>query len=216
MTSMLPRRSLHLLLFLLAAPACAQTAAPPQSVIERYTEAVSAHDHGVVWELLDEDARLGLDEEEFAAFFEANYDLIREQADALSKGGQDVDAHIDAQVDLADHRVASLTWQDDRWFLTEAVPTGSGQQTPRDTLAAFVIALDGKDLDSLLTLMSHNRRGALVGEFKALRQGIVSSLDGGLVTRGDRAVLKLDNGDKVVLVREEGQWRIEGFERAQQ
>lgn len=213
----MPRRLLPpLLLSVFTLAACAQTASPPQSVIERYASAVADHDHDAVWELLDEDARMGMDEDEFEAFFEANHALIQEQADALVRGSRDVDVQIDALVELGDHRTASLTWQQDQWFLTEAVPTGTGQQTPRDTLAAFIAALDSKDLDNMLTLLSRNRRGALVGEFRALRQSIVASIDGGLVTRGDRAVLKLDNGDKVILVREEGEWRIEGFERAQQ
>lgn len=194
---------------------CAPAAEQPGDTIEAYVRAVKARDAEAIWALMDEDARLGLDEDAFEAFIEAHYDSILEQAQALEERADGAQATIEAEVPVASSRSAQLTWREGAWYMAQPVPTGQRQDTPRDVLNAFIAALQERSLDDMLALLSQNRRGAVVGEFDVLREQIAAGLDGELVTRGDRAVLKLDNGDRIVLIREEGKWHIEGFERGE-
>lgn len=192
---------------------CATTAPPPEVAVTAWAEAVQRRDADAAWDLLDEEARQGMTRESFEVLFEHHHPALLQQAELLLTRAEEVTPRITAEVPLPSQRAVTLQWSDAQWRLASTTPAGLQQDTPRAALASFAAALDRRDLDALITLMSEERRVALVGEFSLLRQQIEAHLDRDLVVRGDRAVLKLSTGDRVLLVRKDGQWRVDGLEK---
>ncbi len=195
---------------------CASDRTPhPTGAIEAYKAAVEDRDAAEVWGLLDESARMGLDEDGFAAYFEQHYDAIRDQSRRLARRVEvDGALQIEAQVPVAGS-VAPVVWVEGGWFLGRESPTRSSQDTPRDTLEALLRALAARDLEGAMTLLSHERRTVYIQEMDALASGLGGSIDNAIVTDGDSAVLPLDNGDRVLLIREDGVWKLQGYEQAE-
>jgi hypothetical protein len=204
-----------LLLALTAATAACTTtrAAHPADTVKAYHRAVHDRDSDAVYALLDEDGRLGMDPETFARYFESHYDGIVVQADQLLAGagdGDDIEVH--AAVPLEAGQEAELVWRRDSWWLAQTAPTRGAQASPQQTLDAFRSALAGRNLDATLALLSTERRGAYLAELDLFRKSMERTDGEEIVTNGDTAIVALDGGDKLILVREDGVWRVHGWE----
>ena len=193
---------------------CAQRAPEPQDTLEAYRDAVLDGDASAVYALLDESARMGMDEEAFADYFRENSAAISDQSAALieraSAGGLDVEAQVPVE-----GFVAPVVFFEGRWFLAREEPTRSRQDTPRDTLDALFRMLSSRDLEGVVGLLSDERRTVYVQELDVLRDILSQSIDNVIVTDGDAAVLPLENGDRVLLVREDGVWKLQGYEQSE-
>lgn len=212
----MPRRRPLLASLALAAVAvsgCAAHAPPPQQTVEAWIDAVQREDAEAAWDLLDDSARQGMTRDSFDAFFKKHHAELVVRANQLQARADQATARVEAQLPLDPQHTLALRHSDAGWRLASVDPDGLQQHTPRDTLASFVGALDARDLDTLLALMSEERRVGLLGELDLLREQIARHLDQDLVTRGDRAVLQLDGGDRLLLVRRDGRWHIESLER---
>ncbi len=209
-------RAPHLIALLALAAAlagCAAHAPPPQETVNAWIDAVQRDDPEAAWDLLDEGARQGMTRASFDAFFKKHRGDLLARANQLQARADQATARVEAQLPLDPQHTLALRHSDAGWRLASVDPDGLQQHTPRDTLASFVGALDARDLDTLLALMSEERRVGLLGELDDLREQIARHLDQDLVTRGDRAVLQLDGGDRLLLVRRDGRWHIESLER---
>ena len=191
----------------------AERAESPVASIEAYHRAVADRDSDTVYALLDDDARLGMDPETFSVWFHKNHGVVLEQAQDLLTRAREGDVQVRATVDVAQGQTADTTWVDGRWYLASQAPARGAQETPRATLAAFRRALQAKDLADVLRLLSAERRAEYLSELDVLAGALGTGLDNAIVTNGDTAVLPLDNGDKVVLVREDGVWKVHGYEQ---
>lgn len=200
---------------LVLAAGCGERVLHPADTIEAYRSAVDARDAGAVYAMLDESARMGMDEEAFEEHFEAHYDAIRAQARRMARAASQEGAlRVEAEVQISGG-IAPVVWADGDWALARETPTRSSQDTPRDTLLALLQALDARDLEGLVALLSHERRTVYIQELDVLRDGLKDGLGNAVITTGDTAVLPLNNGDKVLLVREDGVWRVQGYEQAE-
>ncbi len=196
---------------------CASGAPHPLDTIEAYRQAVEDKDAKAVYKMLDESARMGMDEEAFAEYFKLHYSDIRAQAKVLEKrASKDDGLKIEAQVPVAGS-VAPVVWQDEQWFLARETPTRASQDTPRDTLEALLRALDARDLESVMGLLSLQQRTVYVQEMDVMRDSLEQGLgQHAIITNGDTAILPLANGDKIILVREGGAWKLQGYEQSQE
>lgn len=194
---------------------CASGAPHPRDAVEAYLAAVEARDASAVYAMLDESARMDMNAEAFERYFDEHYDDILVQSKALAArvASQEQALEVEAQVPVAGS-VAPVTWAEGRWYLAGESPTGAALETPRDTLEALLRALTTRDLERVMGLLSQEQRTVYVQEMDALRGSLVESLDNNLITNGDTAVLPLDNGDKILLVREAGVWKIQGYEQS--
>lgn len=210
------RADLTCCLFLLALGlgACSTTRAEhPVDAVKAYHQAVQDRDPDAVYALLDEDGRLGMDPETFARYFERNYDGIAHQADQLLAGaadGDDID--VKARVPLPAGEEAELVWQRGSWWLASTTPSRGAQASPQQTLDAFRSALAGRNLDATLGLLSTERRSAYLAELELFRKSLEGE-DAEIVTNGNTAIVALTGGDKLILVREDGVWRVHGWEQ---
>ena len=187
----------------------------PSEALTTYSEAVRAKDSDAVYGMLDESTRMGLDAGDFASYFERNYDEILEEAEALDARNEEDAVQVEAELPVGYGRTAKMTYSDGRWRLADKQPMAYGQQTPRDAVVAFVTALDESNFHSVLALLSTDRRSIYVGELVALRKTIEQGLESGIVTRGNRAILALDGGGRIILVREGDAWKIREFQQNQ-
>ncbi len=199
----------------LSAGCTTMRAAHPKDTVQAYHRAVQDRDSDAVYALLDEDGRMGMDPETFARYFDANYDGIMIQADQLLRGVADGDTlEVSAAVPLPAGEKAELVWKRDSWWLAQTAPTRGAQASPQQTLDAFRSALAGRNLDATLALLSSERRNAYLAELELFRKSMERADGEEIVTNGDTAIVAMEGGDKLILVREDGVWRVHGWEAA--
>lgn len=194
------------------AAGCAASAPDPGDGIADFVQAVRDKDARKVYAMLGPDARMGMDEGAFVAWFEANHAVALEDAEAMARSIDATPPQVHARVPLGMGHAAQLTLHDGRWALTNRDLSAASRGTPHETVDAFIAALERGDLETLLALMSTDRRNAYTGELDALRRMMTEALERGLVTQGDQAVMRLSNGAKVILIREGNAWKIKAFD----
>ncbi len=195
--------------------ACAsQRVEHPMEAVTAYCRAVDKRAGQEVYELLDEDARMGMDRDAFLAWFERNYESIKEQSDELSRKAHKKDMDVKASVPVVSDKDAQVVWREGGWFLAEQAPTRSTWSSPRETLAALREALHEQDLEELMRLLSQERREAFLRELTVLEDKLQDSDAEAIVAHGDSADLILENGDRLRLVREGGLWKVQAYEPA--
>lgn len=206
--------SFFILAVAMTAAGCATTRADhPKDAIRSYHQAVEDRDADAVYALLDDEGRRGMDPETFARYFEENYDAISLQADQLLAGSErDQELRVHAKVPLPAGEQAELVWRSDNWWLAQTAPTRGAQASPQQTLDAFRSALAGRNLDATLALLSTERRSAYLAELELFRKSLEGAEGEEIVTNGDTAIIALSGGNKLILVREDGVWRVHGWE----
>jgi hypothetical protein len=175
---------------------------------------VERQDAEAVYALLDEEARMGMDREAFAAWFARHQEAIQEQARELAARAGEDRFQIDAVVPVSSGQEAQAGWFAGGWYLTREAPARAAQGTPREALEALLAALREEDAQALLRLMSAARRAEFLREMELVGVHLEESLEGAIITQGDSAELLLKNGDRVRLAREDGLWKISGYEAA--
>ena len=198
----------------LAAGSGASMAQQPTSAVQGYVSAVQSRDASAVYAMLDPSMRMEMSEDDFEAWFDTNYDMVLEQARSLEARADNDHVEVQAEIPLDMGHLARLSWSGSDWRLDNQHLTRSDQKTPRETLTAFADALERGDFETILGLLSTERRSAYISEMEALRDRVSRADGGGIVTRGEEAILPLPNGDRIVFVRENGAWKIQSFEQA--
>lgn len=205
------------LLLALGLGACStQRVSHPVDAVDAYCRAVEREDADAVYAMLDEEARMGMDREAFEAWFARHHESILEQAQELKAQARAEAFEVEAAVPVRGGQEARVGWFDGGWYLTQEVPARSAQSTPRETLEALQQAIEEEDLEELLRLLSADLRGQYLRELQALGSRTRDSQDKAIVAHGDQADILLDNGDRILLVREEGVWKISGYETTRQ
>lgn len=130
------------------------------------------------------------------------------------KGGATLGERARLHVDESE--VTSLVREGDGWRLETPLLVAGGAPTPEEALRRFADALDERSFGAVLRLLTAERqahvRQAVDGFAGGLREHAAELVE----TTPDRATLVWTDGNKrwrVVLVREQGSWRIEDFSR---
>src|SRR5690606_23044756 len=102
-------------------------------------------------------------------------------------------------------------YADGSWYMTEDVPSIAGATSPRGTILALGEAVESKDLDAILRLLSKEKADTLNAELDIIRTGLVDVSDDDIVVNGETATIYLDWNLKLELVFEDGSWRMSGL-----
>ena len=99
------------------------------------------------------------------------------------------------------------TWRLDEAALSEAPPS-----TPEALLKMLVRALEGDRLEPMLALLSSRLRAEFDAELGLVLEALRAAVAAGVEPSGDTARVMLDRERALVLLREEGVWRVDRIE----
>lgn len=191
---------------------CATTASIPDPKVaaEEYAAAAERGDAEAMWGMLSKRSKATMskgDVEKVVA--EAKLELV-DQAKALRAALGTIVAV--ARLRFEDGSEASLTLKDGKfWVATTGML--SGGSTPEEALAGLRDTLKRRSYPALLRLLTPALRAAVEAQLK----GLVEALENPNALlippgAGDEVEVKLSNGHKVKLRREQGTWYVENFE----
>jgi hypothetical protein len=155
-----------------------------------------------------------MDPETFAQHFDGKYDAILRQARELRARMDAPDPlEIRALVPTGPGELAELHWREGAWWLARTAPVRGAQESPQQTLDAFRAAIDSRNLDAALALLSSETRARYLAELDAIGAALAEG-EASVIASGDVAVVLLQNGDQLHLVREDGVWRVERIQQS--
>jgi hypothetical protein len=207
----------------LALAGCAGRAAGPAAdrpaadAARAYVDALAADDPRRAYELLAADVRRDLPYAAFAAAWKAHRAERSAQRDALARALRaDAAADERARVRFPDGATTTLRRERGAWRLDAGLLAGRHAPAPAAALERFAAALAARSWLDLLPVLTSRRRDALAAQV----DGFVASLATQLADprhrldrlAEDRAELAWDDGElryKVVLMLDEGEWRVD-------
>jgi hypothetical protein len=196
------------------AAACAGPSRGPISVVDRYIRAIERNRPDEAYALLSERARARLSRAAFARQLELHRAEALGQARELRRARhQATRLAMSADVPLGSGRETELTVERRRWRLEQGLQQGHSGSTPVMALRAFVQALERRDLDQVMRLLSSRVRQNLERELRQRVDRLKTSIDKDSIdVRGNRAELRYDRNYRIQLVRENGEWHIVNFD----
>jgi hypothetical protein len=212
------RRAIPILLVSLSA--CGSTPSPTKTA-RQFAALLDAESYDAAWALLSEESRASLDRRDLAKRMSANPEERRAIVARLT--GEVSEQRAEAHYTLSDGRVVRLVLEDGHWRLDGSILNVYSQETPRLAIASFVRALENRRYDVILRFVPRSYRTPDLTE-EALRKSfeeempeetakIIETLRDSTSTpieeSGDRARMSVGAGDAVLLLREDGVWKID-------
>jgi hypothetical protein len=209
-----------LLVLVLVLEACGSTPSPTKTARE-FAALLDAQSYGAAWALLSEESRARLDRRELERRMRENPEEREILIDRLS--GEVSERRAEALYPLADGRVVRLVLEDGEWKLDGAILDVYSQETPRLAIASFARALRNRRYDVLLRfvprayltpdLTEEALRKSFEEEMPEETASILQKLEDSATTpieeNGDRARMSLGGADSILLLREDGAWKID-------
>ena len=195
----------------------------PRGVLRAYADALSDGRADDAYRMLSDDARRGITLEAFRVLVKQNKAEAIELGKSLGRPTDD--PYVTATVPLASGETLTLVLEDGRWKVDGAALDFYSQATPRQAILGFLRAFSRRRWDVLLRYtpdahkegLTEARLQAAWGEGKPEGkrvEEIVESIKQSLPTAtieetGDRATMVYGSAGTVLLVREQGAWKIE-------
>jgi hypothetical protein len=203
---------------------CASTSvSSPRGVLRAYADALSDGRADDAYRMLSEEARRGITLEAFRVLVKQNKSEAIELGKSLGRPTED--PYVTATVPLASGEVLTLVLEDGRWKVDGAALDFYSQATPRQAIVGFLRAFSRRRWDVLLKYtpdahkdgLTEDRLKAAWGEGKpegkrveeiveAIKQSLPTST---IEETGDRATMVYGSAGTVLMVREQGAWKIE-------
>jgi nucleotide-binding universal stress UspA family protein len=214
------RRGLYLALALLAGcggDATRRTTPPAAEGVKAYVTVLRAGDPAQAYALLSDEVKAQISYDDFALQWNESAPEREHQARALEEGLKgSADLGERAKIVYPDGKTVYLVRENGAWRLESAVMSRVHAGQPRDAVAIFAEALNRRDYQAALRVLTTRRRegiGEQVDSFvKSLLERLQSG-DGTIETIGkDRAEMRWDDGKrryKIILRKEGDQWRVD-------
>ena len=203
---------------LLAACAPRGAGAPSDSAVEaarRIAATLREDDPHAGWAILAGDVRERERYEDFAARWRATRAEREQRARALEKTLHDGDqVGARAELVLADGPRTSLVRERAGWRLETPLIARIDADSPGDALRLFARALDDRSISGFLGVLTSARREDVRRALDRFTSGLRAHVGDALDVNGDRATLSWHDGEhryRVILKRENGEWRIDDF-----
>jgi len=197
---------------LLVGSGCASSASIPDPKVaaEEYAAAAERGDSEALWAMLSKRSRATMSKAEVDKIVhDSKLELVDQAKDVRAASGAIVAV---ARLRFEDGSEASLTLKDGKfWVATTGML--SGGSTPEEALAGLRDTLKRRSYPALLRLLTPALRAAVEAQLK----GLVEALENPSALQippgaGEEVEVKLSNGHKVKLRREQGTWYVENFE----
>lgn len=204
-------RTLSLLLALGLAPACgpATPKLGPHEALRRYIAAVKRDRPAEAYALLDERLRRRYTRDQFIGKWKRVRRELAQQAAALERRLASKPVATRADVLYPSGVQATLVApRSERWSIVGGPSLSMHTPSPIHALRAFVLALEQRNLEAVLQLMTPEVRKRLTEWSKHLGAAVGTKE---ISITGNEATLRFGEGAYVKLKRTKGQWRIVDF-----
>ena len=191
---------------LLLGSGCARHQPTPADTLALLASAIEHDDPHAAWLLVARSTRPR--EEEFARVWRATRPEQAARAEALRAAEA---PRQRARVRATDGKIVALAHEPAGWRL---IAPGSGESvpaTPEEALRRFVDALERRDMETLLALLSDPLRGLVERELSERAAGLRQLLGQKLTIEGDRVRVPYGGRHYLQLERGLSGWRIANF-----
>ncbi|MGE0550242.1 MAG: hypothetical protein AB7O24_05870 [Kofleriaceae bacterium] len=187
---------------------------PAADGVRAYVAALKSNDPREAYDLLSSDARRQMSYDEFALRWKQSDKERAWQIEVLEqslKGNPDVGER--AIISFADGKLVQLERDDKTWRLESELVSRSRAKRPRDAIRLFADAIEQRDLNGVLGMLTQRRREGLTREVEGFVAGIGKRINDRIDEFGtDRAELRWDENGlryRIVLRKENDEWRID-------
>src|SRR5689334_17088718 len=197
--------------------ACGGTAGPSSPAAEgvrAYVRALHSNDPHDAYALLSSDARKRISYDEFALQWKQGDKERAWQAKVLEeslKGNPDVGER--ALISFSDGKLVSLEREGKLWRLDSELVTRTHAKQPRDALRMFAEAVQARDVNGALNVLTTRRREGIAKQVEGFISGLAKHANGPIDNFGnDRAELRWDENGvryRIVLRKENDEWRVD-------
>jgi hypothetical protein len=196
-----------------AASGCAHGSSipDPRAAAEAYASAADHGDADAIYGMLSKRSQATTSKAEVQASVGAARAELKDQAAEIRKAEASIVAV--ARLRFEDGSEASLTMEDGRFRVASAGVMPGGGATPEEALAAFRETLKRRSYPAMLRMMTPQVRASVEAQIR----GLVDALEDPSAvqvpaTTGDELEIKLKDGHRVKLKRENKVWYVENFE----
>lgn len=188
--------------------ACAAPRLPsPETAVESYVQALKIEDAKALREMMTNESRESMSEQEIESILKADKKELTERAQALASDETSVERS--SRLFLKNGRQVRLLWQRGGFRLDDAAALPVRPHSPVQVLALLEAAVESKNFELFLSLLSESAQEELKATFSALQMSLSGRAAAIIETRGNVAVIELPDGLLIELVKEQGAWRIE-------
>ncbi len=210
-------RRTALVLVLGALTACGGMAGPSSPAatgVKAYVAALRSNDAHDAYGLMSSDARKKVSYDEFALQWKQSDKERQWQAKALEeslKGNPDVGER--ALISFSDGKLVQLERDGSAWRLESELVSRSRAKRPRDAIRLFADAVNQRDINGMLGVLTQRRRDGLTKQVEGFVAGIGKRINDRIDEFGtDRAELRWDENGiryRIVLRKEDDEWRVD-------
>lgn len=181
--------------------------------VKAYLAALKSDDPKDAYNLLDNVTRRRVTYDEFARQWKAGAKERAWQVAELEKslkGNPDVGER--ALVSYSDGKLVQLEREGEVWRLESELVSRSRAKRPRDAIRLFADAVQQRDINGMLGVLTTRRREGIAKQVEGFVAGIGKHVNGPLEELTDRAELRWDEGGiryRIVLKKEDDEWRVD-------
>jgi hypothetical protein len=187
---------------------------PAANGVKMYVQALRSNDAHDAYDLLSSDARKKISYDEFALQWKQSDKERQWQAKALEeslKGNPDVGER--ALISFSDGKLVQLERDGKAWRLESELVSRSRAKRPRDAIRLFADAVNQRDINGVLGVLTQRRREGLTKQVEGFVAGIGKRINDRIDEFGtDRAELRWDENGiryRIVLRKEDDEWRVD-------
>jgi hypothetical protein len=181
----------------------------PKEAAEAYAQAAEKGDADAIYAMLSSRSKATTSKAEVEKAVASSKAELADQAKEIRAGLGAITAV--ARLHFEDGAEAALTLKDGKFWIASAGMLPGGGATPEEALASLRDILKRRSYPALLRLLTPQLRAAVEAQLR----GLVEALEnpGALqIPPGDDPEIKLENGHKVKLRRDQGTWYVDNFE----
>ena len=208
------RRTALVLAALAACGGPAGPSSPAANGVKMYVQALRSNDAHDAYDLLSSDARKKISYDEFALQWKQSDKERQWQAKALEeslKGNPDIGER--ALISFSDGKLVQLERDGKAWRLESELVSRSRAKRPRDAIRLFADAVNQRDINGMLGVLTQRRRDGLTKQVEGFVAGIGKRINDRIDEFGtDRAELRWDENGiryRIVLRKEDDEWRVD-------
>jgi hypothetical protein len=175
----------------------------------RYAEAIEANDSARLYAMMTQASRQEYGEKGTKQLLTDAQAERKSRAVALRAGPLRVDA--EATLRFSDGESARLKLEGGGFWVESTLALPARPATPRAALAVLRTALQRQSYQTLLRVLSEEKRDSVERDRNALLAGLANADAAQVTIQGDKAEAELVSGHKISLIREEGVWKVQSL-----